>query len=175
MLFILTQLIYSRAEFFRPYQPEHFEPGFTRQYLRSNTTAGEYLPRWIVEPPQVPSRWELGLSGPGSVAAVPGSSDFFDQRWEVELAEPQLVRWDVYRFPNWQVEIDGLPAQVISAPEGVVVFQASAGRHEVRIQWVATPIHVTAQLVSLATLFGLAGWALIEIRRRAGSRPKRRP
>jgi hypothetical protein len=170
MLICLTMLWYCRAEFWREdIAADHFRPEITRAFIRGNTTAGEYLPRWRLEPPTHPSVWELTASSQ-RVPISPGEGGVFDRSWDVEAAEEVWLRWDVYRFPTWRVTIDGQSAEEIqAAADGTLLFLCAAGQHRVRIRWVATPVHRLATGISGLTLLSLLAaclWPMV--RRRSG-------
>ena len=66
------------------------------------------------------------------------------------------MRYDVYRYPNWRVSIDGVPIDdLTSAMDGTIVFRCPPGSHVVGIRWTPTPIHRLAAGISLITALGL--------------------
>jgi hypothetical protein len=155
MLICLTTIVLARAEFFREVNNIHFIPEVTHEHFRGNTGEDDYLPRWVLEKPRAPSLWRLLSADPAAIIET-RRDDYFDREWSVVSPSGGLMRYDVYRYPNWRVSIDGVPIDdLTSAMDGTIVFRCPPGSHVVGIRWTPTPIHRLATGISLVTALGL--------------------
>ncbi|MBN1476236.1 glycosyltransferase family 39 protein [Candidatus Sumerlaeota bacterium] len=151
----LTTLVFARAEFFREVNNINFIPEVTREHFRGNTGEDDYLPKWVLEKPGVPSLWRLLSRDPQAEIEFQGD-EYFDRRWVIVSPSGGLVRYDIYRYPNWRISIDGEPIDdLTSAMDGTIVFPCPPGSHVIRIRWVATPVQCVATGISLLTALGL--------------------
>jgi hypothetical protein len=166
-LICMTQFIYCRPEFYRDVNEAQFQPDFTRRFYPGNTTDDEYLPRWVLEKPRAPSAWSFQAANPATeITDVEGPP--FHRQAQVVAAAPDLLRFDVYRFPNWRVTVDGHAAEhAVAAPDGTTLFRIPAGRHQVAVKWVSTLIDRIGIWVSAITLLALLGGLLWSARRRS--------
>jgi 6-pyruvoyl-tetrahydropterin synthase-like protein len=155
IIICLTPVVFSRAEFFRDVNDIHFIPEVTREHFRGNTGENDYLPRWVIDKPSLPSLWRLFAQDSTATIESQGD-DYFDREWSVEGQSGGLVRYDVYRYPNWRISIDGiLIDDLTSAIDGTMVFGCPPGSHVIRIWWAPTPVHRVAAGISLLTALGL--------------------
>lgn len=120
--------------------------------LTGLTSVGELLPRTVTAPSipgspleeayrqgEEPLRLDLA-SLPSGSEALPLSRHPLDQRFEVRLPQEAVVRFWVFAFPGWQVQVDGRPVRTWAAGElGLLHAEVPPGTHEVRLcfcgQW----------------------------------------
>lgn len=139
---------------------------FEREHGAVGTTsAGEYYPVWVVEPPG--PRPNAGRLEPSSLP--PGASarllerEPLRQRYAVELPTPARLVWNLLFFPGWQARVDGQPVPIEPVgPHGLIGLEAPAGAHEIVLSFEGTPLRTGAELLSglsaLGLAFGLAGF-----------------
>lgn len=170
----LFPLAYVRGEFWRDVNVYHFTPEFTRQYVHTNTTAGEYLPRLVQEPPARPAAViPYPINNPVQLAPIE-ISPFF-RVVDVEAEEPTLIAWDVYSFPNWTLTIDGEVTGMRGVrPDGVLLTPCPAGMHRLGLAWAPTSVHRLAAAISALTLLGLLVSVLLSERWGRGQMSPRR-
>ncbi|MBF0485692.1 MAG: hypothetical protein HQL16_04155 [Candidatus Omnitrophica bacterium] len=112
----------------------------------------EYLSKWVkivsVNPP--PQKLQV-LSGTGAVEDKGGRP--LDRLFSVDAKTPVVLVFHSYYFPGWEAAVDGRPVDIkMDNPFGLIIFQAPAGSHDVRIFFTTTPVRTLAQSVSLVTL-----------------------
>ena len=80
----------------------------------------------------------------------------------VRLEQAATVRVNLFYFPGWQVQVDGLPvAHRLSNPNGLLEVDVPAGEHRIDVRMGSTPVRRLGALISWATLLimvGLWGW-----------------
>lgn len=132
---------------------------------------GVDLERFLAEPPPVL---------PPPVVPVPSvtirdasrSSDTVAFTAEVRGPEPRVVTLNVFSFPGWTLEVDGVPAR-FAAPDprlGRLQLRLDPGVHEVRARFRETPLRRGADAVSAAAAgLGAVAWIVAIVRRRRRS------
>lgn len=127
--------------------------------VMTNTTADEYLPKWVERKPERPSSWNIRLAQKGLVRVEERTSGY--HRFFVEIKEPQAAAFDVFWFPGWKVFIDGEWTESKPLPPcGIIGWQMPAGRHEVEIRFGDPPLRRSAGLVSLISLVLALIWLI---------------
>jgi len=84
----------------------------------------------------------------------------------VRLTQATPVRINLFYFPGWQVQIDGLPvAHRVSDPYGLIEVDVPAGEHQIDVRMGTTPVRRLGALISWATLLMVVGlWAWPNLR-----------
>ncbi len=150
---------YLHPLFFYPEVP-NYDPAVLRRIM-TTTTAGEYIPVWVDQIPPTPSRRQIGF------LSATGESRFLDSAsasylFELAIDRPGLVLLDVFYFPGWSTRIDSTPVDTFPVtPQGLIGWNAPAGRHEVRVEFRDTPLRRSANLVSLVSVLLIAAWLLL--------------
>ncbi len=81
-------------------------------------------------------------------------------QYQVSADEEFTLRFFIYEFPGWHVEVDGVPVDhEIGFPEGFIVVPLSAGEHTVDVEFGATPARTAGWTVSALALFLLVSIA----------------
>jgi len=134
------------------------------------TALAEFLPRRVERTPQE----NAPLSGSRlDPAALPEGAtvQLLEQRplgqtLLVETPQPFRAVYRAFDYPGWRVQVDG---QVIdpapSDPEGLLVFDVPAGRHEIVVRFGETPFRLVLDFLSALSLLALAALLI----RRSGS------
>lgn len=173
MASILTLCLYVRPEFIRPVEDWGFAPEITRQ-MPGNTTAGEYLPRGVLQLPDHRSRQTLigflDERGISNVEFIDGN--VFDQSFRVNNPDndsidhfPTLFPYEVFEFPNWVMEVNGVSRGIAYNTNGIVLISPPGGQSVVRVHWTATLAHRLSALVSQLTLLALLVLSYLSQRR----------
>lgn len=70
----------------------------------------------------------------------------------VNLVSPETITFAVANFPGWTAEVDGQPADVLTANTGLIQVEVPAGQHTVGIYLGSTPIRLASDMVSFFSL-----------------------
>jgi hypothetical protein len=99
------------------------------------------------------------LSGAGQVISHTSRGSSFGG--VVQMAEPGVVRVNVYYFPGWQATVDGeLVPLRISGPQGLVEVDLPAGEHRLEVRMGSTPPRRVGALISWGVLLALLALVL---------------
>jgi len=135
-----------------------------------STTTGvlEYLPRTAPGYPEVPSA--ALVEAPPWVEVTKAEKDCSGVQVEVRTDQAGALRINVFDFPFFAVDLDGLPAPHRTDPETgfVLVGMTEPGAHTVSLRLTSTPIQAPATALSLV---GLLAAAVLAWRRRKGWDP----
>jgi len=86
--------------------------------------------------------------------------------WAIDMPADGSLRLPVFLWPNWSVQVDGRVEPAVHDPDtGLIQVRLAAGVHEVRLEWVETPVFTVARWVSIASLLLWGGLALAARRR----------
>ena len=146
------------------------------------TSVGELLPRTVLAREIPPSPLEEAYrrgeepvrldsaSLPSGATARPLSLGPLDQRFWVDLPVGATLRFWVFAFPGWQVQVDGRPVSVGAVGElGLLHAAVPVGSHEIRLCFCGRWDWRLLELFSLG--LGLAGFGQWWTRR-VRSRPQ---
>jgi uncharacterized membrane protein YfhO len=77
-----------------------------------------------------------------------------------------LIR--TFNFPGWTATVGGKPVEIITGEElGDMEIVLPAGEHEVRLDYLNTPIRQTASLISISSLAVVIILAIVPLFMRA--------
>ncbi|HOB46353.1 MAG TPA: hypothetical protein PKM60_09295 [Zoogloea sp.] len=90
--------------------------------------------------------------------------------WSIDMSSDGSLRLPVFLWPNWSVQVDGGVEPAVHDPDtGLILVRLGTGTHEVRLEWVDTPMFAVARWVSIISLVLWGCLALAAKRRvRAG-------
>jgi hypothetical protein len=149
------------------------------------TSAGEYLPVWVRQPP-------TGVPFPGADLGAPLSAKLDNGKLPPEmqvlasaggptwarlrlfLPEARQIAFHVFDFPGWEAQIDGQPAAITPEPPlGRISLTLPAGEHQLDLHFGNTPPRRIGEWMSLAGLIAclLVGAASLRSTLRTSSRP----
>lgn len=91
-----------------------------------------------------------------------------ERAFQVFSTEDHRIRLRTFYFPGWTVYVDGRQLPIDLDPRlGSIVFDAPAGRHEVKVIFELTPLRKTSTYISLAA-FVLFVYLLLKVLRKNG-------
>ncbi|MDH7474248.1 MAG: hypothetical protein QHJ74_09605, partial [Anaerolineae bacterium] len=139
------------------------------------TSAGEYVPRWAVDPPRKPAFPGMDEGAPLAAKVDPAwlpsgvtITSLLEQptaaRWRVSAAKDWSLTVLTFYFPGWQATIDGQPVPVeATGPQGLIRFTVPAGEHVVMLRFTETPVRLLGDGLSAIALaavlaLGVATW-----------------
>ena len=116
----------------------------------------DYLPAAVdLIPAQPPERPARVIQGSARILNASAGTDSLSL--EIEATGPARVEAALFDFPDWRVEIDGLPApHTASKPNGLVTFDVPDGVHLVELRLEDTAVRRWGNRVSLAAWAALA-------------------
>ncbi|MBN1900041.1 hypothetical protein JW926_01795 [Candidatus Sumerlaeota bacterium] len=154
----LAVLPYMRPLYFFDQIPLYEAPRL--RGIMTNTTADEYLPKWVEKEPEFPSRWNIRLMKNGLATPVEKFSAYHG--FIVDTTEPQPAAFDVFWFPGWKVFIDGQEIESKPLyPYGIIEWRTPPGKHNVEIRFTETPLRRSADLASLISLILAVIWLIL--------------
>jgi len=140
-----------------------------------------------------------GLGYEGTDEYTPAFADVYDTKPDAPLVTSEdgatvqvsILRWDAesklfvvehsrptrlllrfFNYPAWQVSVNGTPVDAETQDNtGQMIIPVAAGAHQVQVRFVKTPDRKAGELISGVTLALLAGFVLVERRRRASRTP----
>lgn len=146
------------------------------------TSAGEYLPRTVVQRPTSSplvaayatgapvDRLDRASLPPGATAEAKAHGAA--QRWQVDSPVAFTARVLTFYYPGWTAYVDGAPVPVgVTGPEGHITIALPPGRHELALRFEDTGLRRVANGISLATAVALAGLGALSLRARGRARP----
>jgi hypothetical protein len=147
------------------------------------TSAGEYLPVWVRQPPaDVPfpgadlgaplsAKLDTGKLPPGTqVLATAGGPTW--ARLKLVLPEPQPIAFHVFAFPGWEAAIDSKPAPITPVPPlGRIGLTLPAGEHQFDLRFGSTPPRRIGEGISLAGLIACLLVGAVSLRFRLQTNP----
>jgi hypothetical protein len=153
---------------------DEYEPaGDDRTDLPNATPDAEQVPNVPATPPV-----EIFDADSGKLSPANGDMNVDVQEWTgerkrfaVETSAPVTLAVRLLNYPAWDVQVDGKNVSPEAAPETAeMLLPLAPGRHEVQIQFARTPDRIAGDVISLLSVIGLAGFALIQRRRKPATK-----
>ncbi len=124
------------------------------------TISFEYLPPTVQPRPYTSAwlnsgeRWTVTPLSGELVAATLDEQRTAKQQWTVETAAPSTLIFPTMHWPGWQAEVDNEVVAIRpSTGNGLIELDVQAGKHEIVLQLMRTPVRLWAELVSLLAIF----------------------
>lgn len=116
----------------------------------------EYLPLWVKTKPQDRAPKKIQLLGDGQITQELTSH----LKYNVQVDSPKetILQVNTIYFPKFEAKIDGKAAPIdYNNDLGVINLKLPSGKHEAIIKYTESPVHLTADLISLLALFATGG------------------
>jgi hypothetical protein len=88
---------------------------------------------------------------------------------DVRMAEPGVVRINLFYFPGWAVEVDGVPVATRPAPTGAIEIDAPAGEHTISARFGSTPPRTAGLMIATLTLLVVVALLVIPQQRQTNT------
>lgn len=141
------------------------------------TAKGEYLPRTVDVLPADPSLADALLRGeePVRLQLLTGEAEWtplaehtdpLNATFAVSVRTLASFVYRQFLYPGWQVTANGQPLALRATPgTGLIAFDLPPGQHRLHVTFGSTPLRTAASLVSILTLFlvaglGVRGWGV---------------
>jgi hypothetical protein len=121
----------------------------------SCTSGDDYLPRTVLAKPRSETEKPVLWMGQGQSEIAYSSTNLVDLLIHTKNQESGNLDIMRFAFPGWQAKVDGkLVKPGIRHGTGTILVPLSAGSHEIRIYFGATPLHkVSAWISAVCMLF----------------------
>lgn len=142
------------------------------------TSAGEYLPKGIVEKPRTSPMVEVYLNGqpidrlnydtlPAGAVATLDEHRAISDRWHLSLPVTATLQVNTLCYPGWTAYLDGQRVPIVpSDPQHLISVQVPMGEHELELRFEDTAERQLANAASAVTLVALVGILLWRRRQR---------
>jgi hypothetical protein len=122
----------------------------------SCTSGDDYLPRTVLDKPRSEPERPLLWMGQGQPEISYSSSNPIDLLVRMKNLESGNLEVMRFAFPGWQAIVDGkLVKTGIHHSTGTILIPLSAGSHEIRIYFAATPLRTVSTWISIVCLLFL--------------------
>lgn len=110
----------------------------------------EYLPLWVKDRPTNRADQKIEISQKGRV--IPQSIGHLKYEALTESPAETTVQINTIYFPNFEAKIDGESVPITISSSGLINFQLPSGNHKVIINYARSPVHLAAELISVAAI-----------------------
>jgi hypothetical protein len=143
------------------------------------TTLGEFLPVWVQEQPRSSPMAEkyrarqkvfkLDYSSlPEGVHAEERSHTADSDTYLFQATWPFTATFNTFYYPGWTASLDGQEVPIhVRDPFGLIGVNVPSGEHLLEVRFTDTPLRMTADGISLATLAVLTFCLLVMFRRQS--------
>ena len=115
---------------------------------------GEYAPSG--------AKWDAVLQEPFVEHGLGSANQScYEMTASVDATEKSWVVLNLFRYPNWVLEVDGRQVPLTQNELGMIMFQVDAGKHNVSVHFEETPVEKAAwaaSIISLLLILALAIW-----------------
>jgi hypothetical protein len=150
----------ARPEGFLDVQDADYGPQAIRERGLAVTTAREYEPIWVQDPPSIPATTPLTLvEGQARLLSARPSPTYLEI--QADVTEEARLRVNTFYFPGWTLYVDGAERAIdYRNPQGVIEFSLEPGTHLAQLRFQDTPVRLwSARLSFLAiSLLLLTPW-----------------
>jgi hypothetical protein len=151
---------HARPEGFLDVQDADYSPQAIRERDLAVTTAREYEPVWVQQPPRQPATAPVTLvAGQARLLSARPSPTYFEI--QADVTEEARLRVNTFYFPGWTLYVDGSERKIdYLNPQGMIEFSLEPGEHQVQVRFVDTPLRLWSTRLSLGatSLLLLALW-----------------
>ncbi len=143
----------ARPESFHEVRDVDYSPQAIAARNISVTTAREYEPIWVREPPQTPAAEPITLlEGQGRGLDIKMSPTYYE--FYMEITEEARLRVNTFYFPGWTLYVDGAKRAIdYDNPQGMMEFSLEQGTHLLQVLFAPTPVRLWGTRLSILALF----------------------
>lgn len=160
-IIIIVLTLFSSWEFIFPKEFQNHPDSYYSTNQDSTTVRNEYMPKWVEDPPnEIPKGKAEVLSGDAIVNKinVKGSNINID----ISATKKSVIKINVIYFPGWEVNIGGKDVEISYANDhGLIYLEIPEGQHKVQLNFKETGVRLASDLISAATVLGIALWWLL--------------
>jgi hypothetical protein len=173
--FFFFSLSWTYHSNFQP-QPANVTPAEAVAYETASghlgaTSAGEYLPRWVEQLPDLQTVVFSQADLPSRLAPLPSTMRRYTVRTTIYAEEldydsptPFTLTLNRFYFPGWAASVDGAEVNVTpSTPGGLLTAPAPAGKHTIRLELRPTAPQLAGAVISFATVFIIVSVSILSI------------
>jgi hypothetical protein len=143
---------HARPERFLDVLDADYSPQAIRERGLAVTTAREYEPIWVQQPPQPATASVTLVEGQARLLSARPSPTHFEI--QADVLEEARLRVNTFYFPGWTLYVDGSERNIDHRnPQGVIEFSLEPGEHQVQLLFRDTPIRLWSSRLSLLALF----------------------
>jgi hypothetical protein len=144
---------HARPEGFLDVEDAEYGPQAIRERGLAVTTAREYEPIWVQQPPSQPATAPVTLvEGQARLLSARPSPTHFEI--QADVLEGARLRVNTFYFPGWTLYVDGSERGIdYLNPQGVIEFSLEPGEHQVQLLFRDTPVRMWSSRFSLLGLF----------------------
>jgi hypothetical protein len=142
----------ARPESFLDVAEADYSPQAIARQGLAVTTAREYEPIWVHEPPPAPAAAPVSLlEGQGRLLSARVSPT--QVVLQAEIAEKARLQVNLFYFPGWTLYIDGMDVPIsYDNPHGLIQFSLAPGEHQVQVRFQDTPVRLWSTWLSLGAV-----------------------
>ena len=121
------------------------------------TMSNEYLPKDIKKMPILPAKNFMQATDGTQIDFTPIQYTSVQQEYRIDLPVNTTVIFSLFYFPGWKIKVDGRSENIIISGNGLISAQIPKGNHLVELRFENTPIRLWSNLISLLSMFIIAG------------------
>jgi hypothetical protein len=145
--------------------PSNKGEGFYTTNESTTTTRDEYMPIWVkVKPLERPEKKIQAIKGAAeiSTSVVNNKKILFT----ANVKSDAIIEINKIYWPGWVAKIDNSPTTIsYTNPKGLMTIPVTKGHHSIAITFQETPLRLTADSITAASLIGLLGFIFFQKRK----------
>ena len=83
----------------------------------------------------------------------------------VDMIKSGVMQFNTLYFPGWRALVNGKYAEILYKNNGTIQLELPEGSHTVSIRYVETSLRFFADVLSIASLIGIALWGILSVRK----------
>ncbi len=157
----LILIFISGFPFMYPKSFQTFPDTFYSTNQDTTTVKNEYMPKWVKE--------ALGTYNPERVSLLTGQEQINTQSitsnkiiFNTFLPVNRTAQINIVYFPGWNAYVNGVKKEILpDNPSGLMRLSLSKGENNVVLKFSETPVRILGDFISLISLFGIMGFAVL--------------
>lgn len=149
IIFIISA-IYLNRNHLRINETLPWDLSFILKLEKTTNSYDEYTPKWVKNEYIAENKPRVEFSaGKAGIEILENKSNLLE--FSIESPESGMVRVNTIYYPGWKVFVDG-KEEKIDYSNGLIEFKVGEGKKNVVARFTETPLRLTSDLISLATL-----------------------